>query len=163
MSTPYARRRPEATALYRIVQQSTWRSILPLAREGDWDGHTAPASVEREFRRSLERGNRCRSWASSGLLRTPTVPCPRGRVSQAPNPDRLRWKRVAPAKRNEFAIVWAKGVGLMTGLAPEVAIAFAHGATLLAGEEVAFELDVPRLAQEPRQIDAQALDHRAEP
>jgi hypothetical protein len=86
MSTPYARRRPEATALYRIVQQSAWRSILPLAREGEWNGHAVQASVEREFNHSLECGNRCRSWASSGLLRTPTVPCPRGWVSRAPNP-----------------------------------------------------------------------------
>jgi hypothetical protein len=51
----YARRRPEQTVLYSLVQQHL-ESYLALAREGDWDGQRVPPSVEREFRRYLECG-----------------------------------------------------------------------------------------------------------
>ena len=56
MSTvPYARRRPENTTLYRVVQQHL-ETYLTLAREDDWDGCSVPAYVEREFRQYLECG-----------------------------------------------------------------------------------------------------------
>jgi len=51
----YARRRPEQTVLYRLVQQHLG-TYLALAPEGDWDGHAVPAYVERELRRYLECG-----------------------------------------------------------------------------------------------------------
>ena len=53
--TPYRRRRPERTLLYRTVQAhfETW---LALARDGAVDGDPVPAYVEREFRRYLEGG-----------------------------------------------------------------------------------------------------------
>lgn len=52
---PYARRRPEKTVLYRLVQQHL-ETYLALAREEDWDGQRVPAFVERELRRDLECG-----------------------------------------------------------------------------------------------------------
>ena len=51
----YARRRPERTVLYRLVQRHL-ETYLALAREGDWDGQRMPAAAEREFRRYLECG-----------------------------------------------------------------------------------------------------------
>jgi len=53
--TPYRRRRPERTLLYRTVQThfATW---LALTREGAVDGDPVPAHVEREFRRYLTCG-----------------------------------------------------------------------------------------------------------
>jgi len=51
----YARRRPEQTDLYRIVQQHL-ETYLQLAREEDWDGHAVPAYAQPEFRRYLECG-----------------------------------------------------------------------------------------------------------
>ena len=53
--TPYRRRRPQRTLLYRTVQAhfETW---LALSRDGAGDGNTVPAHVEREFRRYLECG-----------------------------------------------------------------------------------------------------------
>ena len=55
--TPYRRRRPERTLLYRTVQThfATW---LALRRDGfdDGDGDAVPGYVEREFRRYLECG-----------------------------------------------------------------------------------------------------------
>jgi len=53
--TPYARRRPEQTVLYRLVQQHL-ETYLALAREGDGDRHAVPGYVERELRRYLECG-----------------------------------------------------------------------------------------------------------
>ena len=53
--SPYARRRPENTVLYRLVQQHL-ETYLVLAREEDWDGHAVPAFVERELPRYLECG-----------------------------------------------------------------------------------------------------------
>ena len=53
--TPYARRRPEQTVLYRLVQQHL-ETYLALAWEGDGDGHAVPGYVERELRRYLECG-----------------------------------------------------------------------------------------------------------
>ena len=52
-STLYRRRQPERTLLYRTVQThlSTW-----LALHDDGAGATAPAAVEREFRRYLDCG-----------------------------------------------------------------------------------------------------------
>ena len=52
---PYARRRPENTTLYHVVQQHL-ETYLTLAREDDWDGCSVPAYVEREFRQYLECG-----------------------------------------------------------------------------------------------------------
>ena len=54
-TTPYRRRRPEHTLLYRTVQThfATW---LALARDGDGDGDPVPAHVEQEFRRYLDCG-----------------------------------------------------------------------------------------------------------
>jgi hypothetical protein len=52
---PYGRRRPEQTALYRVVQQHL-ETYLALAAEDDWDGPRVPADVEREFRRYLKCG-----------------------------------------------------------------------------------------------------------
>lgn len=51
----YRRRRPERTALYRVVQQhlETW---LPRRRESDADGAPLPRHVERELRGYLECG-----------------------------------------------------------------------------------------------------------
>jgi hypothetical protein len=43
---PYARRHPERTVLYRLVQKHL-ETYLALAREGDWKGQRVPASVER--------------------------------------------------------------------------------------------------------------------
>ncbi len=40
---PYARRRPEQTVLYRLVQQHL-EAYLALAQEGGLDGHAVPAS-----------------------------------------------------------------------------------------------------------------------
>ncbi len=51
----YARRRPEQTVLYRLVQQHL-ETYLALACEGDWDGHAVPGYVECELRRYLECG-----------------------------------------------------------------------------------------------------------
>ena len=53
--TPYRRRRPERTLLYRTVQTpfATW---LALRRDGFDDGDPVPAHVEHEFRRYLECG-----------------------------------------------------------------------------------------------------------
>ena len=51
----YARRRPEQTALYRLVQQHL-ETYLALACEGEGDGHAVPVYVERELRRYLECG-----------------------------------------------------------------------------------------------------------
>jgi len=51
----YARRRPEQTVLYRLVQQHL-ETYLALACEGDGDGHAVPGDVERELRRYLECG-----------------------------------------------------------------------------------------------------------
>ena len=53
--TPYRRRRPERTLLYRTVQThfATW---LALTREGAVDGDPVPAHIEREFRRYLTCG-----------------------------------------------------------------------------------------------------------
>ena len=53
--TPYRRRRPERTLLYRTVQThfETW---LALTRDGAVDGDPVPAHVEREFRRYLDCG-----------------------------------------------------------------------------------------------------------
>ena len=42
---PCARRRPQRTVLYRLVQEHL-ETYLALAREGDWDGQRVPASVE---------------------------------------------------------------------------------------------------------------------
>ena len=52
-TSPYRRRRPEHTVLYRTVQThfATW---LALARDGD--GDSVPAHVEQEFRRYLDCG-----------------------------------------------------------------------------------------------------------
>lgn len=53
-TAPYRRRRPERTLLYRTVQThlATW-----LERTADcWPGGSAPAHVEREFRRYRECG-----------------------------------------------------------------------------------------------------------
>jgi len=46
-TTPYRRRRPEHTLLYRTVQThfETW---LALAGDGDGDGDSVPAHVEQE-------------------------------------------------------------------------------------------------------------------
>jgi len=51
----YHRRRPERTALYRLVQQhlETW---LARRREGDPEGTPIPRHVERELRAYLEFG-----------------------------------------------------------------------------------------------------------
>jgi hypothetical protein len=49
----YARRRPEQTVLYRLVQQHL-ETYLALACDGD--GHAVPGYVERELRRYLECG-----------------------------------------------------------------------------------------------------------
>jgi len=51
----YRRRRPERTALYRLVQQhlETW---LARRRESDIDGVPIPRHVERELRTYLECG-----------------------------------------------------------------------------------------------------------
>ena len=51
----YARRRPEQTVLYRLVQQHL-ETYLALACEGDGEGHAVPGYVERELRRYLECG-----------------------------------------------------------------------------------------------------------
>jgi hypothetical protein len=51
----YARRRPEQTVLYRLVQQHL-ETYLALACEDDGDGHTVPGYVERKLRRYLECG-----------------------------------------------------------------------------------------------------------
>ena len=51
----YARRRPEQTVLYRLVQQHP-ETYLALACEGDWDRNRVPAAAEREFSRYLECG-----------------------------------------------------------------------------------------------------------
>ena len=53
--TPYRRRRPERTLLYRIIQAhfATW---LALRRDGFDDGDAVPGHVEREFRRYLDCG-----------------------------------------------------------------------------------------------------------
>jgi hypothetical protein len=51
----YARRRPEQTVLYRLVQQHL-ETYLALACEGDGDGHAVPGYVERELQRYLECG-----------------------------------------------------------------------------------------------------------
>ncbi len=53
--TPYRRRRPERTLLYRTVQThfATW---LALRRDGCDHGDPVPGYVEREFRRYLECG-----------------------------------------------------------------------------------------------------------
>ena len=50
-SSIYHRREPEPALLYRTVQThlATW-----LARQDDGTGETAPAAIEREFRRDLE-------------------------------------------------------------------------------------------------------------
>ena len=50
---PYARRRPEQSVLYRLVQQHL-ETYLALACDGD--GHAVPGYVERELRRYLECG-----------------------------------------------------------------------------------------------------------
>jgi hypothetical protein len=156
-----ADRRPEATALDRTGAQHL-EIELRLVPEGDWDGRAEAASVQREFCGSDNCGIRCQSWALSGLPRTPMGPA-RVASTRSPYFDRLRWQCAASTVGEQLPIVWTEGGGLVTGLAPEITIAFADSATLLAGEEAAFELDVPRLAQKPRQIDSQALDHRAEP
>jgi hypothetical protein len=49
----YARRRPEQTVLYRLVQQHL-ETYLALACDGD--GHAVPGYVERELQRYLECG-----------------------------------------------------------------------------------------------------------
>ena len=53
--TPYRRRRPERTLLYRTVQAhfATW---LALARDAQDDADAVPGYIEREFRRYLECG-----------------------------------------------------------------------------------------------------------
>jgi len=53
--TPYRRRRPERTLLYRTVQThfETWLALTP---DGTVDGDPVPVHVEREFRRYLECG-----------------------------------------------------------------------------------------------------------
>jgi hypothetical protein len=51
----YARRRPEQTVLYRLVQQHL-ETYLTLACEGEAIGHAVPGYVERELRRYLECG-----------------------------------------------------------------------------------------------------------
>jgi len=53
--TPYRRRRPERTLLYRTIQAhfATW---LALRRDGFDDGDAVPGYVEREFRRYLDCG-----------------------------------------------------------------------------------------------------------
>ena len=52
----YRRRRPERTALYRLVQQhlETW---LARRREGDPDASLIPRHVERELRAYLSAGS----------------------------------------------------------------------------------------------------------
>jgi DNA-directed RNA polymerase subunit RPC12/RpoP len=60
-TTPYRRRRPEHTLLYRTVQThfETWRALC-----GDGpDGTSPPAHVEREFRRYLECGTLAHGFA----------------------------------------------------------------------------------------------------
>jgi ribosomal protein S27AE len=53
--TPYRRRRPERTLLYRTAQAhfATW---LALARDGQDDADAVPGYIEREFRRCLQCG-----------------------------------------------------------------------------------------------------------
>ncbi|MBP6734583.1 MAG: transposase zinc-binding domain-containing protein [Chromatiaceae bacterium] len=51
----YARRRPEPTVLYRLVQQHLETYLAP-AREGDGDGQRVLPSMGREFRRYRECG-----------------------------------------------------------------------------------------------------------
>jgi len=52
---PYARRHPENTTLYHVVQQHL-ETYLTLARGDDGEGQRRPGYVEREFRRYLECG-----------------------------------------------------------------------------------------------------------
>jgi len=54
-TAPYTRRRPEQSALYRLVQEHL-ETYLLLAEEGEWGTPAVPAQVEREFRRYLECG-----------------------------------------------------------------------------------------------------------
>ena len=54
-TTPYTRRRPEQSTLYRLVQEHL-ETYLLLAEEGEWGTPAVPAQVEREFRRYLECG-----------------------------------------------------------------------------------------------------------
>jgi len=54
-ASPYCRRRPEHTVLYRLVQEHL-ETYLALTRDGDGDGPGVPRSVEREFRHYLTCG-----------------------------------------------------------------------------------------------------------
>ena len=78
--TPYRRRRPERTLLYRTVQThfATW---LALTREGAVDGDPVPAHVEREFRRYLTCG-----ILAHGFARARCGDC--GHDSSSPSPAR---------------------------------------------------------------------------
>ena len=53
--TPYRRRTPDNTVLYRVVQEH-FETYRCRCGEGNWDGSAVPVHVEREFRRYLDCG-----------------------------------------------------------------------------------------------------------
>jgi hypothetical protein len=86
----YRRRRPERTALYRLVQLhlETW---LACRRERDPDGVPVPCHVERELRGYLECGIVACGFARAHLGEPTTPPplAPRARVPPKPETDRV--------------------------------------------------------------------------
>jgi hypothetical protein len=65
---PYARRRPEATAIYRIVQQHL-ETHLALPHEDDWDGQAMPGGTKRSRSHSRKVPTGVRNSRAKGWLR----------------------------------------------------------------------------------------------
>lgn len=97
----YARRRPEQTALYRLVQQHL-ETYLALAYEGD--GHAVPGYVERELRRYLECGILAYGFArarypqlfTQGVATISWWPSPARAAASAPRAMPGAWPRPLP-------------------------------------------------------------------
>lgn len=101
-----ARRRPEQTVLYRLVQQHL-ETYFALACEGD--GHAVPGYVERELRRYLECGILACGFASArcpdcGHDFLVAFSCKgRGRPASLPG-VRLDWQSRSPVYRPQSAV-----------------------------------------------------------